>query len=116
MRIGELGERTNVSVRSLRYYEQQGLLRSTRTPSGQRIFDATSIDRVIQIQELFAAGMCSSKIKDLLPCFDAEPDERTGMLDQELLHHREHLDGAIRELHRARATLNDVIVAAQASL
>ncbi len=116
MRIGELAEMTNVSVRSLRYYEQQGLLRSSRTPSGQRIFEALNVDRVIQIQELFAAGMCSSKIKDLLPCFDAQPDQRTGMLDQELLQHRQHLDDAICDLRRARATLSDVIVAAQASL
>ncbi len=116
MRIGELAERTNVSVRSLRYYEQQGLLRSTRTPSGQRLFDGSSIDRVIRIQELFAAGMCSTKIKDLLPCFDAEPDKRTGMLDQELHKHRGRLEEAIRDLHRARSTLDEVIDNANASL
>ncbi len=109
MRIGELAQKTNVSVRSLRYYEQQGLLRSTRSASGQRTFEAASIDRVIQIQELFAAGMCSRKIKDLLPCFDAEPDKRTGMLDEELLKHRERLEDAIRDLRRARSTLNEVI-------
>lgn len=116
MRIGELAERTNVSVRSLRYYEQQGLLRSDRSTSGQRVFEPASIDRVIQIQELFAAGMCSTKIKDLLPCFDAEPDKRTGMLDQELLKHRERLEEAIRDLQRARSTLNEVITDAQATL
>lgn len=116
MRIGELAERTNVSVRSLRYYEQQGLLRSTRSTSGQRIFEPASIDRVIQIQELFAAGMCSTKIRDLLPCFDAAPDKRTGMLDEELLKHRERLEEAIRDLHRARATLNELIDNAHASL
>ncbi len=116
MRIGELAEQTNVSVRSLRYYEQQGLLRSARSTSGQRVFEPASIDRVIQIQELFAAGMCSTKIKDLLPCFDAEPDKRTGMLDQELLDHRERLEEAIRDLHRARATLNEVIDSTHASL
>ncbi|WP_247829098.1 MerR family transcriptional regulator [Arthrobacter antioxidans] len=116
MRIGELAERTNVSVRSLRYYEQQRLLRSSRSSSGQRIFEPASIDRVIQIQELFAAGMCSTKIEELLPCFDAAPGERTGMLDQELLKHRQRLEYAIRDLQRARATLNDVIDNAHAGL
>ncbi|WP_374225966.1 MerR family DNA-binding transcriptional regulator [Micromonospora sp. C41] len=38
MRIGELSARTGVSARSIRYYEQQGLLAALRTPSGQRVF------------------------------------------------------------------------------
>jgi len=36
VRIGELAERTGVSVRSLRYYETKGLLGSERTSGGQR--------------------------------------------------------------------------------
>jgi DNA-binding transcriptional MerR regulator len=34
MRIGELADATGVSVRSLRYYGEQGLLAADRTPSG----------------------------------------------------------------------------------
>ncbi|MGH3121741.1 MAG: MerR family DNA-binding transcriptional regulator, partial [Streptosporangiaceae bacterium] len=34
MRIGELASKTGASVRSLRYYEQQGLLAAERSPSG----------------------------------------------------------------------------------
>jgi len=109
MRIGELAEATGVSARSLRYYEGQQLLRSTRTQSGQRIYTPDDINRVIQIQELYAAGLCSSKVKDLLPCLDAEPEERSGFLDSELLQHGVRLDQAIKDLQRARATLNDLI-------
>ena len=36
MRIGEVAERAGVSTRALRYYEEQGLLESDRTSSGQR--------------------------------------------------------------------------------
>lgn len=41
MRIGELAGRTGVSERSLRYYEQQNLLVSDRTPSGHREYPDT---------------------------------------------------------------------------
>ncbi|WP_458315938.1 MerR family transcriptional regulator [Mycolicibacterium brisbanense] len=68
MRIGELSRRTGVSERSLRYYEQQGLLAATRTPNGQRQYAETAVDRVIHIQELFAAGLRSNTIAGLLPC------------------------------------------------
>lgn len=36
MRIGELASRVGVSVRALRYHEEQDLLASARSPSGQR--------------------------------------------------------------------------------
>ena len=49
MRIGELAEATGVSARSLRYYEEQGLIRSSRTSGGWRDFDATSVERVVMI-------------------------------------------------------------------
>ncbi|MER5390051.1 MerR family transcriptional regulator [Saccharopolyspora sp. NPDC002686] len=78
MRIGELARRTGVSERSLRYYEQQGLLAADRTPGGQRDYPERAVDRVIRIQELFAAGLHSKKIAQLLPCMrdaDGRPSE-----------------------------------------
>src|ERR671923_1384430 len=78
MRIGELARRTGVSERSLRYYEQQGLLRADRTPGGHRDYPEHAVDRVIRIQELFAAGLHSKKIAQLLPCMrdgDGGPSE-----------------------------------------
>ncbi|MBI0380775.1 MerR family DNA-binding transcriptional regulator, partial [Streptomyces albiflaviniger] len=62
MRIGELARRTGVSERSLRYYEQQGLMTAERTPGGHREYGEGAVDRVIRIQELYAAGLCSEKI------------------------------------------------------
>jgi DNA-binding transcriptional MerR regulator len=56
VRIGELAERTGVSVRSLRYYETKGLLASERTSGGQREYPEAAVDRVRRIQEMFAAG------------------------------------------------------------
>ena len=35
MKIGDLAVRTKISVRALRYYEDQGLLSASRTPAGQ---------------------------------------------------------------------------------
>ncbi|MFD8412082.1 MULTISPECIES: MerR family transcriptional regulator [unclassified Streptomyces] len=113
MRIGELAERTGVSERSLRYYEQQGLLTAERTPGGHRDFGAWAVDRVIRIQALFAAGLHSSKIAELLPCLrdaDGGPSERaTGRLVTELQHERQRIDRMIMDLVRSRDTLDEAI-------
>jgi DNA-binding transcriptional MerR regulator len=116
MRIGELARRTGVSERSLRYYEQQGLLAASRTPSGQREYAEQAVDRVIHIQELFAAGLRSATIAGLLPCMrdnDGGPaPEATPRLVAELTAERDRLDRAIRELSTSRGILDDVIDAA----
>lgn len=67
MRIGELSTRTGVSVRSLRYYEQQLLVEPQRTSAGHRIYSIEDEHLVLQIQDLFEAGFCSSVIRTLLP-------------------------------------------------
>lgn len=117
MRIGELARRTAVSVRSLRYYEGLGLLSASRTAGGQREFPESAVDRVIRIQELFAAGLNSATVAEILPCLrdaDGGPAENaTPLLGQQLAAERERLDRTIAELHRARATLDEVIEAAR---
>lgn len=116
MRIGELAERAGVSVRSLRYYEQRGLLTSTRTPGGQREYTESAVDRVIRIQEMFAAGLSSRIIAELLPCIhdsDGTPNETaTPWLAETLAAERDRIDACIKDLHRTREVLDGVIRAA----
>ncbi|HEY7487775.1 MAG TPA: MerR family transcriptional regulator [Streptosporangiaceae bacterium] len=113
MRIGELARRTGVSERSLRYYEQQGLLTADRTPGGQRDFPERAVDRVIRIQELFAAGLHSKKIARLLPCMrdaDGGPSEiATAQLVDDLAAERDRIDRMITELVNSRGVLDEVI-------
>lgn len=68
MRIGELARRAGVSTRALRYYEEQGLLRPVRSESGQRRYDESAVEYVRFFQEMFAAGLTSTNIAQLLPC------------------------------------------------
>ncbi|GAA3036186.1 MerR family transcriptional regulator [Kitasatospora albolonga] len=70
MRIGELSERTDTSRRLLRYYEEQGLILSTRSANGYREYDPRSVDRVLQVRGLLDAGLPTRIIKQILPCLD----------------------------------------------
>ncbi|MFE1025270.1 MerR family transcriptional regulator [Streptomyces sp. NPDC058818] len=119
MRIGELARRTGVSERSLRYYEKQGLLAAERTPGGHREYAETAVDRVIRIQELYAAGLCSAKIAQLLPCMrdgDGGPSTAASpKLVADLTAERARIDRMIADLLRSRDTLDEVIEAAARS-
>jgi DNA-binding transcriptional MerR regulator len=120
MRIGALARRSGVSERSLRYYETQGLLRSERTPGGQRDFGEWAVDRVIRIQALYAAGLNSKKIARLLPCMrdaDGGPSEiATTQLVDELAAERDRIDRMIGDLIRSRDVLSDIIDTAMVGL
>jgi DNA-binding transcriptional MerR regulator len=68
MRIGELSERTGISIRMLRYYEAEGLLSPDRTGAGYRHYGPSDEEAVHQIKTLSATGMTLSAIRDFLPC------------------------------------------------
>jgi DNA-binding transcriptional MerR regulator len=66
--IGELAQVTGTSQRSLRYYEEKGLLRSARTAAGYRVYDPDAAVQVRRIRGLLDAGFGSSAIAAILPC------------------------------------------------
>ncbi|GIE85662.1 MerR family transcriptional regulator [Actinoplanes regularis] len=109
MRIGDLAARTGVSVRSLRYYEEQGLLVSTRSPSGQRRYTDKEIDRVRFIQRLYAAGLTSRTIAELLPCVDSPTAQNADAAWEQLHQERDRITQHIEELARARDALDQLI-------
>ncbi|MFY7064968.1 MerR family transcriptional regulator [Nocardiopsis changdeensis] len=119
MRIGELARRTGASPRSLRYYEDQGLLASTRSPGGHREYAEESVERVERIRCLYAAGLNSETVRGILPCMYAnEVGEPAPDLIDMFWAERERIEAAIRSLEKTRASLDAVIgeaVAARAA-
>lgn len=111
MRIGELAARTGVSVRSLRYYEQQGLLDPERTAAGHRVYTADHQAHVLQIQELFQAGFCSSVIQDLLPALTRPEQDEAVLRDALAAAHarleseKRSIEAELEELGRLRDRL-----------
>ncbi|CAL9472624.1 MerR family transcriptional regulator [Streptomyces werraensis] len=107
MRIGEVARRAGVSVRALRYYEEQGLLPAERGPGGQRHYPGSAVDRVGLIRQLFAAGLASRSVRKVLPSV------YSGTVAPGLVEHleseRARIDERIAELSAARERLDAVI-------
>ncbi len=75
MQIGQLSERTGASVRSLRYYEQQGLLAAERLDNGYREYPENAVATVETIRALLSIGLPTALVKDVLPCTVGERAE-----------------------------------------
>lgn len=113
MRIGELSERTGTSRRLLRYYEEQGLIVSGRSPNGYREYDEPFVDRVMQIRGLLDAGLPTRIIKQILPCLDRPrvihfPDATPEMLAT-LEHERDRMTERIQCLNRNRDAIAEYL-------
>lgn len=64
--IGELSRRTGVSVRTIRYYCDQGLITPQRTTGGHRVFDASAVDLLQVVRRLRALGFGLVAIDEVL--------------------------------------------------
>ncbi|MFI8089388.1 MerR family transcriptional regulator [Streptomyces sp. NPDC086080] len=113
MRIGELAARSGVSVRSLRYYEEQGLLTSTRSAGGQRHYADDEVERVAFIQRLYAAGLSSRTIVELLPCVDAPSEEHSDAALERTAEERDRISEHIADLARTRDALDALMTVAR---
>ncbi|HVE96352.1 MAG TPA: MerR family transcriptional regulator [Pseudonocardiaceae bacterium] len=115
MRIGELRQRTGVSERLLRYYEEQGLIHPTRRPSGYRQYAESDVMTVLHVRSLLAAGLSTATIAELLPCMGVEGARLVADCPElliDLCRERDRLTASIGELDTARGALDAVIATA----
>ncbi|WP_405166147.1 MerR family transcriptional regulator [Nocardia sp. NBC_01499] len=68
MLIGELAQQAGTSTRTLRYYEQHGLVRARRSTNGYRVYDATELPVVLKIRTLLEAGFDLDDIRPFVSC------------------------------------------------
>jgi DNA-binding transcriptional MerR regulator len=71
MLIGELAEKAGTSTRTLRYYEQHGLVQPQRNANGYRQYDDAELRVVHEIRALLAAGFGLDDIRPFVACLRA---------------------------------------------
>jgi DNA-binding transcriptional MerR regulator len=113
MRIGEIGERSGLSTKALRYYERVGLVdEPSRTPSGYRDYSDAVLDRLRFIRAAQAAGLTLGEIKGVISFREQGSPPCAHVLD--LIEGRAaDLDRRIAELRSLR---NDLRALAQRGL
>lgn len=71
MRIGEAAAAAGLTPRALRYYEQEGLFGTRRTPSGHREYGPEEVGRVRLLRELLDAGLTVADVRAFVHGLDA---------------------------------------------
>lgn len=105
MRIGELANQTGVSTKTIRYYEDIGVLpRAERAPNGYRTYSEKAADRIRFIRDAQATGLTLTEIASVL-----ELREQGASTCQHVTHlletHLSDLDRHIVALQKTRKQL-----------
>ncbi|MFF9978817.1 MerR family transcriptional regulator [Streptomyces erythrochromogenes] len=97
MQIGEVAARTELSLRTIRHYEETGLVTpSARSQGGFRLYTETDVARLMVVRRMKPLGFTLDQMRDLLDATD-RLDSEPGLGADE----REALLGRVREYERA---------------
>ncbi len=105
MQIGEVAARTELSLRTIRHYEETGLVApSARSQGGFRLYTETDVARLMVVRRMKPLGFTLDQMRDLLEAIDrldaADPphgEEREALLDR-VRAYEEAAAGKIEEL------------------
>lgn len=107
MQIGELAERTGLSIRTLRHYDEIGLLvPSARSDGGFRLYTPDDESRLLLIRRMKPLGYSLEQMGELLSVVDGLADRP----DDDAL--RERLEAIRSEASERRETLRRQLAAA----
>jgi DNA-binding transcriptional MerR regulator len=110
MKIGELSRRSGVSMRSLRYYEQQALLTARREVNGYRDYDDSAVERAATIHMLFGMDFPREVVRSVLACTGQAPSDAShDRLAQQLEPVRVSLEQRIEQLTNTYQSVNEFL-------
>jgi DNA-binding transcriptional MerR regulator len=105
MRIGELARKAGVSARSLRYYEQHGLISARRSGNGYREYEESDVALVSEIRSLLGVGFSLEDARPFVDCLRAGHATGASCADSVAVYRRKlaEIDGDLRALLVRRA-------------
>ncbi|BCW17368.1 MerR family transcriptional regulator [Arthrobacter sp. NtRootA9] len=110
MHIGELADRSQMSLRTIRHYDEVGLLKpSGRTEGGFRLYTERDFARLLVIRRMKPLGFTLEAMAELLRVVDALEATEPGQDDTAI---RSELDNFIEEAQRRRAKLEEQLAMA----
>lgn len=108
MLIGDVAERTGLTVKTLRYYEQVGVVEvADRTPGGYRRYDVGVLERVAFVRSAQAIGLTLGEIREIV-AFRERGESPCAHVLEVLETHTAEVERCIRELRHLRRELGSL--------
>ncbi len=110
--IGDLARELDISTRTIRYYEERGLLNPQRTESTQqRLYTPRDRVRLKLLLRARGLGFALDDIRELFEIYDATHDERRQeeRLRVMILERLEQIERQLRDLTDLRDELRDAL-------
>ncbi|NEP62181.1 MAG: heavy metal-responsive transcriptional regulator [Symploca sp. SIO2G7] len=110
LKIGEVANRSGLPVKTIRYYEEIGLLApvTIRSTGGYRLFTSQVFNRLAFIKRAQSLGLSLSEIKDILNVYDSG-ELPCGALKQHLLNKIEVITQQIDALEILKSELQGIV-------
>ena len=111
MRISDLAAEAGVTVKAVRYYESQGLLKPRREANGYRSYEADDVVVVREVKALLSLGLTAEQTYPFIECLRAG-NERADVCPASLTAYRARIaevDQRITELTDLRVRLTDLL-------
>ncbi|MFD2008460.1 MerR family transcriptional regulator [Streptomyces narbonensis] len=109
MQIGEVAARTELSLRTIRHYEESGLVvPSARSQGGFRLYTDGDVARLMVIRRMKPLGFTLDQMRDLLDAtdhLDAEADLDADEREALLKRVREYQQAAAEQVEKLRIQL-----------
>ncbi|MEV5190341.1 MerR family transcriptional regulator [Streptomyces werraensis] len=123
MQIGEVAARTELSLRTIRHYEETGLvIPSARSQGGFRLYTETDVARLMVIRRMKPLGFTLEQMRDLLDATDRldaatglDADERDALLKR-VRTYRQAADEQVAKLRIQLARAEDFAATLSARL
>jgi MerR family copper efflux transcriptional regulator len=109
VRIGDLAQRSGVTAKTIRYYEDVGLVEPPpRSPAGYRDYEPAALDRLAFIRAAQAIGLTLGEIRSIIALRD-DGQTPCGHVLGLLRQRADELDRRIAELRTLRGELRRLV-------
>ncbi len=99
MQIGQVAARTELSIRTVRHYDDVGLVTpSVRSAGGFRLYTEADVDRLLVIRRMKPLGFTLAEMKELLTALDVLDDAKSSAAER---------DNAVQQLRDYRTKTDE---------